>query len=327
MKKLVPGEQITNMSTISKNHSHKRTSIFRDILNNPYSYLLLLPAMLYSFIYGYCTLPYMIIAFQKFDYKAGLLHSKWVGLDNFKFFFNSPDAINVTFNTIKLNFLFLIFTTLVALTIAILLNEATNKAFKKISQSTMIFPYFLSWIIVSYVAYSFFNSNYGVVNNLLNAIGLQQQNWYSMPQIWTPLLVLLRVWREAGNTIVIYMAAITGIDESLNEAATIDGANRWQRIRAITFPLLMPTVCILGLLAVGRIFYGDFGMIYAIIGDNGTLLPATDVIDTFVFRALRKTGDPSWAMAVGMYQSLLGFIFIFFSNMLVRKKFEDGALF
>ena len=269
----------------------------------------------------------MIIAFQKFNYKEGILHSKWAGLDNFKFFFNSPDAVSVTFNTIKLNFLFLTFTTLIALTIAILLNEVTNKAFKKITQSTMIFPYFLSWIIVSYVAYSFFNSNYGVVNNMLKAIGIQQQNWYSMPQIWTLLLVLLRVWREAGNTIVIYMAAITGIDESLNEAATIDGASRWQRIKSITLPLLMPTASILGLLAVGRIFYGDFGMIYAIIGDNGTLLPATDVIDTFVFRALRKIGDPSWAMAVGMYQSLLGFIFIFFSNMLIRRKFQDGALF
>ena len=305
----------------------KNYNILKDILKNPLSYILVLPAMTYSFIFGYMTLPYIVIAFQKFNYKLGILGSPWVGLKNLEFFFKSPRFPMVTFNTLKLNFLFIIAGMVFSVTFAILLNEIRLKWFMKISQSTFLFPHFLSWVVISYIIYALFSTDYGVVNQILSAFGLTPVSWYSRPEPWTWILVMLRIWKETGMQVVIYLAVITGIDSGMYEAATIDGANRWQQTRSITIPMMMTTVCILTLLSFGKIFYGDFGMIYSIIRDNGVLYPTTDVIDTYVFRALRKTGDPSQAMAVGLYQAFMGFVLVFGSNWLAKKYFKEGALF
>lgn len=302
-------------------------TFFTDIRRNPFSYALVLPAMLYSFVFGYMTLPYIIIAFQRFNYKLGILHSPWVGLKNLEFFFKSPRFMMVTSNTLKLNILFILAGVLVSVLFAILLNELRVKWYLKVTQSTLLFPHFLSWVVVSYIIYALFSTDYGIANQIAKWMGLDPVNWYSKPGAWTWILVLLRIWKETGMQVVIYLAVITGIDSELYEATMIDGANRWQQTWAITVPVLMTTVCIMTLLAFGKIFYGDFGMIYAIIKDNGVLYPTTDVIDTYVFRALRKTGDPSQAMAVGLYQAFMGFVLVFGSNRLANRYFKEGALF
>lgn len=298
-----------------------------DIRRNGTSYLLVLPAMAYTFIFGYMTYPYILIAFQRFNYTKGIFHSEWVGLKNFEFFFGSSKAFTVTFNTIFLNLLFIVFGTLTALAISLILNELRKKLFVKISQSMMLFPNFISWIVISYVLYAFFSMDMGIVNKLLNQLGLASVNWYTEPQVWPAVLTIMHVWKGAGMSAIIYLATITGIDETLYEAAEIDGANRWQMCMRITIPLMMPTVVILMLLSVGKIMYGDFGMIYALIGDNGTLYSTTDIIDTYVFRSLRQIGDPSEAMAVGLFQSVIGFILVFGTNAMTRKFFKDGALY
>ncbi|MCU6791829.1 ABC transporter permease subunit [Paenibacillus sp. WQ 127069] len=301
--------------------------IFSDIHKNGTSYLLVLPAMVYTFIFGYMTYPYMIIAFQRFNYTKGIFNSEWVGLENFEFFFRSYKALTVTFNTIFLNMLFIVFGTLMALVISLVLNELRKKLFVKISQSVMLFPHFISWIVVSYVLYAFFSMDMGLVNQMLNKLGIASVNWYTEPEVWPAILTVMHVWKGAGMSAVIYLATITGIDETLYEAAEIDGANRWQMCIRITLPLMMPTVVILTLLSMGKIMYGDFGMIYALVGDNGTLYSTTDIIDTYVFRSLRQIGNPSEAMAVGLFQSVVGFILVFGTNAITRKFFKDGALY
>ncbi|MEK4476316.1 ABC transporter permease subunit [Paenibacillus sp. FSL R7-0048] len=305
----------------------RRMGVLSDIRANSTSYLLVLPAMIYTFIFGYMTYPYMLIAFQRFNYTEGIFHSKWVGFQNFEFFFRSNKAFTVTFNTIFLNILFIFFGTLTALAISLLLNELRKKLFVKISQSVMLFPNFISWIVISYVIYAFFSMDMGIVNQLLNKLGIASINWYTKPGVWPVILTLMHVWKGAGMSAVIYLATITGIDDTLYEAAEIDGANRWQMCRRITIPLMMPTVVILTLLSIGKIMYGDFGMIYALVGDNGTLYQTTDIIDTYVFRSLRQIGDPSEAMAVGLFQSVVGFILVFGTNTITRKFFKDGALY
>ncbi|MDR2020143.1 MAG: ABC transporter permease subunit [Treponema sp.] len=267
------------------------------------------------------------MAFQKYNYRTGLFHSPFVGLKNFEFFFRSNRAALVTFNTIYLNFLFIVTGTIMSVVLALMLNEIRNKGYLKSVQSFLLFPNFLSWVIVSYVAFAMISSDYGWLYSILRFLGMNPKSMYSDASYWPGILVVIRLWKNAGINSVIYMAVITGIDEGLYEAARIDGANKFHEIRYITLPLLIPTICILTLLAVGKIFYGDFQMLYSLVGDNGILMETTDVIDTFVFRALRQTGDPAGAMAVGIYQAFVGFVLVYGSNRLVRKHFPDGAIF
>ncbi|WP_309118267.1 ABC transporter permease subunit [Paenibacillus sp.] len=305
----------------------RKPSLWQELRGNRWGYALVLPAAAYTFLFGYVTLPYMIIAFQKYHYRRGLLGSEWVGLANFKFFFLSNQAWQVTFNTIRLNFLFIVCGTLAALALALLFNELKSRLFARVTQSTILFPHFLSWVVVSYMLYSLFATDFGIVNNVLASIGWEKVNWYASPQYWVQILVATNVWKDIGISLVIYLAAIAGIDGTLFEAARIDGANRWKQIRYITLPLLMPTVSILSLLALGRIMYGSFDMIYAIVKDNGMLFSTVDVIDTYMFRALRTIGNPSQAMAIGLYQSIVGFALVFGANFIVRRVDKDHSLF
>jgi putative aldouronate transport system permease protein len=305
----------------------KKKSFIKDIMKNPVSYLMLLPAAVYSLAFGYCTIPYMAIAFQKYSYKGGLFGSEWIGLRNFEFFFKSNDVLRIILNTIKLNLLFITFTTLSAVTLAILVNEVGKRRFKKIAQSCYLLPYFLSWAIVSYILNAIIGSKYGIVNSFLQSLGLDRINFYVQPKYWTAILVILKVWKDLGMQMVIYLAAITGFDEEVYEAAAIDGAGRFQMCRYITLPMLLPTVVMLTIMAVGKVFYGDFGMIYAIVGDNGVLYDATDVIDTYVFRTMRTIGSPSQAMAISLFQACMGFLCVWGTNYLAKKKFSEGALF
>ncbi|MFR4589560.1 MAG: ABC transporter permease [Eisenbergiella sp.] len=305
----------------------KKRSLLKDILKNPVSYLMLLPAAVYSLAFGYCTIPYMVIAFQKYNYKNGIFGSDWVGFKNFEFFFRSNDAMRVILNTVKLNLLFIFFTMFFAVALAIMINEVHHKHFKKVAQSCYLLPYFFSWVIVCYILNALIGSKYGVVNQVLEALGHDKINFYVQPKYWTVILVLVKVWKDLGMQMVIYLAAITGFDEGVYEAAAIDGAGRFQMCRYITIPMLMPTVIMLTIMAVGKVFYGDFGMIYALVGDNGVLYEATDVIDTYVFRTMRTIGNPSQAMAISLFQACMGFICVWGTNHIAKKKFSEGALF
>lgn len=291
------------------------------------SYILAFPAIGYTLIFGYATLPFLVIAFQRFSVSAGLFKSDWVGLDNFRAFFISPRWISVTLNTVSINFFNILVSTLLAILVSMILNELRFKRFVKITQSTFLFPHFLSWVVVGYFVYALFASELGMINQILKSLGVKPVAWYSTPDPWQPILIGLRVWKGFGFNVVIFLAAITGIDASLYEAAMIDGASRARQNRYITLPLLMPTVSIVVIMAVGRIFYGDFGMVYSIIRDNSILYPTTDVIDTYVYRLLRKTGDPAQSMAVSIYQSVLGFIMVYAANALARKIDKDSSLF
>lgn len=305
---------------------HRKVNPFQELWKNKFLYLLALPAVVYTFVYCYMSLPYMVIAFEKFNYKTGIA-SPFVGLQNFEYFFTSSWAWTITRNTLVINILFLIAGTICAVLLAIVLNEVRAKKFLKVSQSAMLFPFFISWVIVSYMLQGILGTDNGLINNLIVSMGGEKINFYSNPNYWYPILLILNIWKTTGYNAIIYLAAITGIDEGLYEAAYIDGATRFKRIRYITLPLLMPTICIMTLMSVGRIFYGDFGMMYAIIRDNSSLMPIAEVIDTYVYRTFKNTGDPSLSMAIGLYQSIVGFILVFTSNWIVRRKFPEGALF
>jgi putative aldouronate transport system permease protein len=298
-----------------------------DMRRNGASYLLTLPAAVYTFVFGYLTYPYLLIAFQRFNYRRNILNGEWIGMKNFEFFINSSYAFTITWNTLKLNMFFIGATTVAALVLALALNEVRVKWFVKASQAMMVFPTYLSWVVVSYMLYGIFSMDYGILNRTLAAFGVPAVNWYIKADVWPAILTVMRVWKGAGLNAVIFLAAMAAIDVSLYEAAEIDGASRAQRAWRITMPLIAPTVAILTLMAIGRIMYGDFGMIYALIGDNGVLFPTTDVIDTYVYRALRKIGDPAEATAIGLFQSAIGFVLVYGANKLTKRFFPEGAIY
>lgn len=310
----------------------KKDGFLRDVAKNKFSYLIALPAMLYVFIFSYCAYPYILLAFQRYDYRKSsvwdiVFQGNWIGLDNFKFFFTSQNAFRVTFNTMYLNILFILTGTVMAVLLALLLNELRCKWFTKTTQAVMLFPNYISWIMVSYILMTLFSNEYGIVNLFMKRMGMETINWYTTPGVWPGILVIMRIWKGAGMSAIIFLAAITGIDSSLYEAAAIDGANRRQMMLRITLPLMMPTVVIMTLLSLGKIMYGDFGMIYALVGDNGTLYATTDIIDTYIFRALRQVGDMSQSTAIGLFQSVIGFIMVYGTNWLARRFYPDGALY
>lgn len=292
--------------------------------------LLALPAIVLIFLLRYGPMFGIVVAFQDFHASTGFL-SPWVGLRNFRLLFQSPILWRLVRNTLLLNISFITFTTLFAVGMALVLNEIGRPLFRKIAQSVMFLPFFLSWTVVAMISYGFFDYESGMVNVILRDLGLARISFYDKADWWPAILTILRVWKGTGSGCILYLAVLVGIDPQLYEAAQIDGASRVGRIRHISLPLLMPTVVLLTLLAIGHIFYGDFGMIYAIIGDSASLYPTTDVIDTYIIRALQGTVNFGMSTAVGLSQSVLGFICVFGSNWIVKKwserRGEDYSLF
>ncbi|MCD9021109.1 ABC transporter permease [Cohnella silvisoli] len=302
-------------------------SFWNELVKNKYLYLLTLPALLYFIVFSYLPMFGIVIAFQDFSPIKGIAGSEFVGWRNFDFFFTSSDWLTVTFNTIYLNALFIVLGLIAQIAFAVMISEMFNKTFKKAIQSLTLLPYFISWPVVSMFSIAFFSTDEGLINYVLKSFGAEAINFYQDPSVWPALLVMLKIWKGTGYGIVIYLATIASIDQEIYESARMDGANRYQAIRHITLPMLTNTTILLFILAVGRIFFGDFGMIYALIGDNTLLYPTTDVIDTYVYRALRSYGDMSMSSAIGLYQSVVGFILVVITNGLVRKWNKDASLF
>ena len=305
----------------------KSRGFFSEIFLNRYLYALAVPGMLFLIVFAYVPMSGHLLAFKNYSVVKGIFKSSWSGWENFKFFFGSPDWLRVTLNTIFLNGLFIVFGLSLAILIALFLNEIKSLTIKKFSQSIIFLPYFISWMAVSFMLYSLLNTSDGLVNRVLLSVGVEKLQWYNEAGYWRAILTIIYVWKQAGYYSIILLAAITGISAEQYEAATIDGANRFQQIIHITLPLISPTVIILALLAVGRIFYGDFGMIYSLIGDNGALLPTTDVIDTFSYRALRQLGNFSMASAVVLYQAVMGMVTIIIFNSITKRIDPESGLF
>ena len=290
---------------------------------------MLLPGVVIIFIFAYLPMGGMVLAFKQFRYAKGILGSPWTKgiFDNFRFFFISGKAMLVTGNTFTYNLMFIAVNTVLASGFAIILGEIGGRTFKKLTQSVIFLPYFVSWVIVGSIAYNMLNYETGAVNALIKSLNLETVNFYGTPSAWPWLIVFFNAWKGVGYSMVVYLAAVVGIDAQLNEAAEIDGANIFQRVRHVTLPSILPTMVTLVLLDVSKIFRGNFDLFYQLIGKNGALYNATDVIDTFVFRSLIQSSDVGMAAAAGLYQSVLCFATIILVNWIVRRVDSDYALF
>lgn len=299
----------------------------KEIRANRYLYLLAVPGILFLVIFAYVPFVGHLLAFEDFKLSTGLFRSKFVGFENFEFFFGGKDWLVVTKNTLLLNARFLGIGLSFSLVIAILINEMRSKPLKRLSQSFIFLPYFISWQVIAIMIYALLNSSTGFVNRTLSIVGLKPVNWYGRPELWPGILTLANIFKYAGYNSIVFLATIVGIPEELYESARIDGASRFRQILHITLPLLRPIFIIMLLMGIGRIFYGDFGMIYGIVADNGVLFPTTDVIDTYSYRTLRQVGNLSMSSAVVLYQSVMGLITIVLFNSIVRKIEPDVRLF
>jgi len=291
-------------------------------------FLLMIPGVVYLIINNYLPMFGLVIAFKDVNYQKGIFGSDWAGLRNFEYLFKSSDALIITRNTLLYNGVFIIVNLVVAVGVAILLNEIKKKFFSRLYQSVILLPYLMSMVVVSYLVYAMLSMDTGFMNNtLLPMFGMEEISWYNEPKFWPYILTFVHTWKSAGFLCIVYFAAIIGIDQEYFEAATLDGASKWQQIKTITIPLIAPVITIMTLLAIGRIFYSDFGLFYQVPMDSGSLFDTTNVIDTYVYRGLIQLGDIGMSSAAGLYQSLVGFVLVVLSNYIVRKINKENALF
>lgn len=292
------------------------------------------PAAIWLLLLRYLPMGGIVLAFK--DYKinprnpsfiSNLLSSKWVGLKNFEYLFKTDSAWIMFRNTLGYNIVFIILGVIIPVAFAIMMNELTRKFVRKTYQTMMFFPYFLSWVVVSYFLNAFLDAQYGMIPAMQAAAGKEVTSWYTTPGPWPYLLVFANLWKNVGYSTVLYLAAITGIDANQYEAAAIDGASKWQQVLYVTIPHLRTMICILFIMNVGRIFASDFGLFYNVPMQNGALFSVTQTIDTYVYRAYIATGNPGQSSAAGLLQNALGFICILSANAIVKKIDADSAMF
>ncbi len=298
-----------------------------ELKNNWLLFLMLAPAVIYAIIFAYWPMSGIVLAFKDYKTRLGIFGSPWVGLQNFEFLKISGKLGMLTLNTFTYNIIFIVLGIVLEMGFAIILNEVFGKRFKKVLQTVMFLPYFISWVVVAAIMYNIFNFEKGSFNVIATAMGAQPLDLYNNGGAWRIVIPLVNAWKKTGYGMVVYLAAITGLDQDMFEAASIDGANVWQKIRHITIPSLFPQMMILTLLAVGNVFRGDFGLFYQTVKTNARILPHTDVLDTYVFRSLMQTGDIGMSSAAGLYQSILCFVTICTANFVVKKVQPDYALF
>ncbi len=298
----------------------------RQIRKNRTLIAMLLPALLYVVVFSYIPMFGVTIAFKDYNYNDGVLRSPWCGLQNFEYLKISGKLLDLTKNTLLYNLAFIVFGILFEVGFALMLSEITGRVFKKVSQAFLFLPYFISWVVVSTVMLNIFGQN-GVLSNILSHFGIEDFSIYHQVRQWPLVMVAVRLWKQTGYGTVVYLAAIAGLSQEMFEAAAIDGANIWQKIRFVTIPSLKPTIFIMFLLSVGNIFRGDFGMFYQIVGNNQLLLETSDVIDTFVYRSLITSPNIGMSAAAGFYQSVLCFVTIVSVNWIVKKIDPEYTLF
>ncbi|MBI4928752.1 MAG: sugar ABC transporter permease [Anaerolineae bacterium] len=307
--------------------SGRLSRVLRDLRKNSAFIFMSLPGILLVLVFSYLPMPGIIIAFKNFKANLGLWDSAWVGFKNFQFLFATDIAWRITINTVFLNTIFIITSIVGSLCLALLLNEVRIKFLARFYQSAVFFPYFISWVIVGLFGYALLNYDNGLLNMTLDKLGLDRIDWYKSPTLWPAILTITNLWKGAGYWSIVYLAAMMGISPEYYEAAELDGASRWKQIIRITLPLITPLIIINFLLSVGRIFFADFGMFYYVTRDSKLLYPTTDVIDTYVFRALRQLGDFGMAGAAGLYQSVVGFLTIMIANWVVKRIDPEKSIF
>ena len=302
-------------------------SLWRNTVQNKTLLFMCLPAIVFFLVFAYLPMPGSYIAFTKFNYAKGIFQSQFVGWRNFSFLFTSGQLMLLLRNTVLYNIAFIIIGNFLQISFAIMLNEVASRRFKKYTQSMMFLPYFISPVLVSLLVYNLINWDYGFLSSLVRSLGNEMPKLYSMPSAWPMIIVLVTIWQGTGYGTVIYFAAIKNIDESMMEAAKVDGANGFQRILYITLPCLKPTVIILLLFAMGGIIKGNFGLFYNLVGNNALLYKTTDIIETYVYRALMNNFNFSQGSAVGLFQSVVGFALVMIVNGIVRKIEPEYSLF
>ncbi len=288
--------------------------------------MMIIPIIL-IFIFCYIPMGGIIIAFKDYKFNLGILGSKWVGLANFEYFFKGNDFWRVTRNTLSLNFLMISIGMVCAVGYATLLFETVGSKNVKVYQTIAIVPNFISWVIVGYISYTFLHPQSGLVNRIIELFGGKAIDWYSTPKAWPAILTLFNVWKCIGMDSVIYYATLMGIDSGLYEASALDGANKWQQFIYITLPQLSSVIIVMLILKIGGIFRSDFGLFYQLTRDCGVLYETTDVMDTYIYRTMRVFGDMSTSSAMGLLQSVVGFVMVIITNTIVSKVDSDKAMF
>jgi len=319
-------EHSHNMKKVSNDFKIKNARFKSAIKDNLELLIFTVPAVISLILFNYLPMLGFVMAFKDYRFSRGIYNSEWNGLKNFEFFFKSQDAWIVTRNTIAYNSLFIVLGIIFSVFMALLLYEITNKLATKIYQTIMILPYFLSWVIVSYISYMLLNPELGVINKILQSLSIKPVQWYADTTYWPLILTVFYIWKSVGMSCIIYYAALMGIDHSLYEAARMDGASHTKQILYISIPCIMPVILIMFILSVGGILGGDFGLFYQITRDSGTLYPVTDIIPTYVFRAL-KNGGYAVGTAVSLFQSVVGFILVIAANFVVKKIDPEKPLF
>lgn len=290
--------------------------------------LIALPGIVYLLINNYIPMLGIFLAFKDYSFMKGIFGSDWCGVDNFKFLFKTSDAWTMTRNTILYNAAFIVIGTVFAIVVAIMICELGKRTRVKIFQAALLLPNMLSWVVIGYIVYAFLNADTGFVNNsVLRALGMDPVSWYSNAGAWPFILVVVFLWKNLGYQSIIYTASIAGIDRSIYEAAAIDGATKLKQIFYVTLPMLKPTVITLTLMAIGRIFFSDFGLFYQVPQNSGALYGVTQTIDTYVYRGLMELNDVGMSAAAGLYQSAIGFVLVLLANKIVRRFDAENALF
>lgn len=288
---------------------------------------MMVPGIVYLIINNYIPMAGLVIAFKSFNYSKGIWGSDWTGLSNFTYLFKTQDAFNIIRNTIGYNVVFILLGNLFAVAVAIMLNFLKGKLNKKIYQTLILIPYLISMVVVSYIVYGFLSQDSGFLNSLIVALGGEPISWYTQSKYWPFILTIVNLWKGFGYSSILYYATVIGIDSSLYEAANIDGASVWKQVWHVTLPGLKGTIITMVLLAMGRMFYSDFGLFYQVPMRSGLISGVTDTIDVFVYKALTQLNDVGRAAAAGFLQSVLGFIMVLSANLVVRKVDSDSALF
>ena len=305
----------------------KLRTFVQDLRKNRVYLCLLIPAIAYVLIFSYTPMVGVIMAFKRYNFAQGLFDSPWVGLNNFKFLVASNKLWPLTRNTLLYNIAFIVVGIVMEVGFAVIINEMRCKWFKKIFQSFIFLPYFISWVIASAVVQTLLDYDSGLISRTVKSLGLPMVNVYVNAAPWPFLLVFFRMWKGVGYGSIVYLSAISGIDAEMYEAAEIDGANSWQKMFKITLPNLVPAMVIMFLLACGQIFRGDFGMFYQLIGNNGVLLEVGDILDLYIYRAMAGNANLGYGAAAGLYQSVLCFATILLANFIVKKVQPDYTLF
>lgn len=310
----------------------KKKGFIQKVIDNRIYLLLVAPGTLFLIVFFYIPVIANMVAFQDFQYSEegflySLFHSSWVGIQNFKFFFQSSDFWIVVRNTVGYGLTFLALNFFFAISLGIIMSQLRNRKLLKVYQTSMLFPYFLSWAVLAYFVYAFLSPDKGIINHWITAMGGQAIDFYNAPSVWPGILIFLGVWKSLGYNSILYFATAMGINPEYYDAAMIDGANKWQQIKNVTLPHILPVATLMFILNIGGIFRSDFGLFYIIPRASGTLISTTQTFDTYIYRALTMNNDIGMSTASGLLQAFVGFLLVITTNLIVRKKQPDAALF